>query len=366
MKKIIENLRKIYKPILLISVAFLLLISVFAIPSKDKAFLWTDRITERNLVQGENYFSRDNMIINFSGYRRNFEGLYIEIRLPYPPEGEGIKIYVYGISAPYEPQPGDEPEYIIINDRNLEELKLVTTRYNDSVVNYLLNNSRITKFICQLNNGNDIYISQGREFTEICFGGQGADYIEADGCTGGYEGDLLRGGDGDDRIVAKGEGYKRIYGEDGNDIIECQDLSQNNVFGGNGDDHITGGPGPDNLYGGSGNDTIAGMGDTNFLFGETGSDVLFGGRGNDYMYGGAQNDTLHGYEGNDELHGGPGGDYLHGMWGDDELWGDDGLDYLEGGEGNDRFHRRMPDDSDIVTDFYGYGYNDEWVDDWFT
>ncbi|HKH18093.1 MAG TPA: hypothetical protein VKA57_11250 [Solirubrobacteraceae bacterium] len=54
-----------------------------------------------------------------------------------------------------------------------------------------------------------------------------------------------------------------------------------------------------NLYGGSGNDTLTGGSGADQLFGETGNDTLLGKGGFDLLFGGADNDTLTGGDADD-------------------------------------------------------------------
>ncbi|MEW6271943.1 MAG: calcium-binding protein [Thermodesulfobacteriota bacterium] len=69
------------------------------------------------------------------------------------------------------------------------------------------------------------------------------------------------------------------------------------VYGGEGDDIITGTDGADTLVGNGGHDTIIGLGGNDYLVGESGDDTLAGGDGDD---------ALHGGSGRDSLDGGPG------------------------------------------------------------
>jgi Ca2+-binding RTX toxin-like protein len=79
---------------------------------------------------------------------------------------------------------------------------------------------------------------------------------------------------------------------------------------------------PVEMYGGAGNDTLTG---TNF------NDLLDGGTGNDKLTGGSGNDLLLGGDGKDSLSGGAGRDVLIGGRGVDTLLGQDGDDILIGG-----------------------------------
>ena len=85
---------------------------------------------------------------------------------------------------------------------------------------------------------------------------------------------------------------------------------------------------PGNLFGGDGNDILTGSGS---------DDVLDGGPGNDTLFGRGGNDTLIGGPGNDTLIGGPGTDQLFGGEGDDVfIWNPgDGSDVVEGEDGQD-------------------------------
>ena len=106
----------------------------------------------------------------------------------------------------------------------------------------------------------------------------------------------------------------QIFGQGGNDTITLNEangaLPAAQIFGGNGNDVITGGSGGDMLFGQAGNDTLLGKGGNDFLFGGAGNDTLTGGDGDDQMFGEAGDDRM--------------------------IWnpGDDS-DLMEGGAGND-------------------------------
>jgi Ca2+-binding RTX toxin-like protein len=80
------------------------------------------------------------------------------------------------------------------------------------------------------------------------------------------------------------------------------------VYGGSGNDALTGGQGSNELYGYDGNDSLAGDAGNDFFFGWNGDDSLNGGSGDDLFYGDTGNDTLYGGTGNDTLNGGAGND----------------------------------------------------------
>ncbi len=114
----------------------------------------------------------------------------------------------------------------------------------------------------------------------------------------------------------------------------------------------------EHIFGGSGNDTLTGNSLNNTLNGYDGDDVLSGGDGNDTLNGGAGADTLDGGDGNDALNGGAGADALDGGDGNDTLYGESGNDTLVGGAGNETyvFNTNTPLGSDTVTDSAGNDY----------
>jgi Ca2+-binding RTX toxin-like protein len=106
----------------------------------------------------------------------------------------------------------------------------------------------------------------------------------------------------------------QLFGQGGNDTITVDEtngpMPAAQLFGGDGNDTLTGGSANDLLFGQSGNDTLLGKG---------GNDQLFGGDGNDTLTGGAGDDQVFGQAGNDRMVWNPG----------------DGTDLFEGGDGTD-------------------------------
>lgn len=105
------------------------------------------------------------------------------------------------------------------------------------------------------------------------------------------------------------------------------------IFGLGGNDTITldeanGALPAANLYGGAGNDTITGGSGADQVFGEAGNDILLGKGGFDFLFGGADNDVLTGGDADDQVFGQGGDDRM--------IWnpGDD-TDLNEGGAGTD-------------------------------
>jgi Ca2+-binding RTX toxin-like protein len=82
------------------------------------------------------------------------------------------------------------------------------------------------------------------------------------------------------------------------------------------------------IFGGAGNDVMTGGSAGDFLFGDSGNDTILGKGGIDFLFGGADNDTLTGGDANDQVFGQLGNDRM--------IWnpGDD-TDLNEGGAGTD-------------------------------
>jgi Ca2+-binding RTX toxin-like protein len=86
------------------------------------------------------------------------------------------------------------------------------------------------------------------------------------------------------------------FGQGGNDTVSLDEtngaLPAANLFGGDGNDTLTGGSGADQLFGGADNDTLLGKGGTDLLFGGDGNDTLTGGDADDQLFGEAGNDLM--------------------------------------------------------------------------
>ncbi len=175
-------------------------------------------------------------------------------------------------------------------------------------------------------------------------------------------------GDGDDTVYSGGsidniyrDYGNEIYGGNGNDHLRSGG-GDDMLNGGSGNDFLGGGAGNDQLYGGTGDDTLMGnVGDdymaggsgNDALFGQDGDDRLSGGTGDDRLSGGAGEDVLAGEDGNDRLGGKSGADIIFGGAGEDRLWGDQGNDRLFGEDGNDRLWGGSGDDTLVGDDAPG-------------
>jgi serralysin len=200
----------------------------------------------------------------------------------------------------------------------------------------------------------------------------------------------LYGNGGSDRLGADQPGVSIIDGGAGSDNLFTRGVDTiGHVYGGDGNDVVSGNLLTDQLYGGSDDDLVAG-GD--FLYPSSpgqsitpnaisGNDFLFGGAGTDALYGLDGDDVIHGDDGDDTgaktvripsttfwkdghivtvlagLAGGEGNDILYGDKDNDSLFGDVGRDTLYGGPGADSFQFQYEIESptgagrDVIKDF---------------
>src|SRR5262245_38562703 len=103
-----------------------------------------------------------------------------------------------------------------------------------------------------------------------------------------------------------------VFGLGGNDAIRLNEtngpLPDARLFGGSGDDILTGGSGADALHGQDGNDQLNGGPGADFLLGQSGNDVMFGGNDADQIFGASGDDTADGDRGDDVAFLGDGND----------------------------------------------------------
>ncbi len=212
----------------------------------------------------------------------------------------------------------------------------------------------------RLGDGNDVFLA-GTGAPETVDGGAGTDLLDLTSYTGSYTVNLATGvtslgdsftnfesvntGNGDDVITVAALANGIINGGGGNDIITTNGGDTAN--GGEGNDFIYAGFGPDNLNGGNGIDTVdtSSFSGTYLLNLATGLTTF----GNELMinfenaFGGAGDDTFVGTTGNNQLRGEGGYDYLIGGDGNDSLHGGTGTNTLQGGVGNDDYHIQSGD-----------------------
>jgi|GEM_PF-5131165 len=209
--------------------------------------------------------------------------------------------------------------------------------------------------------GNDTI--DGYEGADELWGGPGDDAIDA-----GSEDDVVYGGDGDDSLLG-GAGDDELHGNAGADFM-CGNAGGDVLYGHDvtatddaADDELYVGPGdvtdalarPDEAHGGAGDDTLAVVctvgseaddGDENELYGGDGFDDITGGFGADLVFGGSEIDTIATLEGADEIWAGPGDD--------DVDPGDDlSVDIVYGEGGQDTITNMASDPGSPGDELYG-------------
>lgn len=99
---------------------------------------------------------------------------------------------------------------------------------------------------------------------------------------------------GNDTVTATSNSWVYVYGGMGNDVLTRWSgaLAGSSLYGGDGDDTLTGGQFADKLYGDDGEDTLRGRGGDDFMYGGQSNDLLRGGGGKDDMWGGGGKDTF--------------------------------------------------------------------------
>ena len=111
----------------------------------------------------------------------------------------------------------------------------------------------------------------------------------------------LHGGDGNDRLEARGTGAAQVFGEGDNDIL-LGGIGKATLNGGAGDDHLNGGTSDVTMLGGPGKDVLQEVTGTTFPQATKGTmcssampaSMCFRRRGNDHLIAGPQADILNG------------------------------------------------------------------------
>ncbi|MFM7000398.1 MAG: calcium-binding protein, partial [Limnohabitans sp.] len=207
-------------------------------------------------------------------------------------------------------------------------------------------------FVTGTANGENLVGASGNDtIVSMIFGGAGNDTI-----TGGSGINYLIGGDGNDLLTGTGS-YNQLFGGAGNDTLVGSDKG----------DLLSGGAGDDEINGGAGNDLMDLSGATSAVTmtlsqSSTPTSLTVAGLGTDTyaniegVMGSSFNDSLTGSSNADTLMGGDGNDTLNGGAGNDTLDGGAGKDLLTGGIGSDTFvfqsgnSTNTPSTCDVVTD----------------
>jgi Ca2+-binding RTX toxin-like protein len=162
-----------------------------------------------------------------------------------------------------------------------------------------------------------------------------------DGRTATYLSLSLRDGNNEYVTLSDNSTYPSfiLYGFESSRIIAT--IGNDNIYGGDAGNYLSGIDGNDTLYGGNASDTLLGGNGNDQLTGDSGADSLDGGEGDDYLDPGSGNDTVDGGEGNDTVYfTGNRADYLitylgNGAWriADNRAGAPDGEDTVSGVEG---------------------------------
>ncbi|WDD36477.1 calcium-binding protein (plasmid) [Nostoc sp. UHCC 0926] len=163
-----------------------------------------------------------------------------------------------------------------VNYKNIEQLDITGTAYNDNIVG---------------NSGNDT-LSTGDGGNDTIDGGTGDDLLGVDyasatkGITSTINASTTSGA-----ITA------------GSNSVSYKNIERLEIYGTSYDDYILGGNGNDSLFGGgSGNDTLNGGNGNDSLFGgRSGNNRINGGNGDDFLSVDYSNDTIDGGNGDDIL-----------------------------------------------------------------
>lgn len=150
--------------------------------------------------------------------------------------------------------------------------------------------------------GNDTL--NGANLDDILYGGAGNDSLNGgndnDDLHGGLDNDTLNGGAGSDTLDGGAGKDVADYTDKGGAIAVtlAGSTAATVTVGGIAEDSLTNVEG---VWGGSGNDTLTGDGADNALSGDGGNDTLSGNGGNDVLKGGAGNDSIDGGAGIDTV-----------------------------------------------------------------
>lgn len=221
--------------------------------------------------------------------------------------------------------------------------------------------------------------------TEVLIGGSANDTLtsfgNADRLDGHFGNDVLSGGPNDHADYSRRTSRVVVTldstANDGDPLLNEQDnvIGTSGVYGGSGDDTITGNSTANVLYGQAGNDVISGLAGNDLFNGDGGDDTIDGGTGGDTVYGGTGVDTadfsartspLTITTGNNTANDGQAGEsdnirsdieVVRGGSANDTISGGAAADTLDGGAGRDTLDGLAGNDTLLVRD----GLHDEVV-----
>jgi Ca2+-binding RTX toxin-like protein len=124
---------------------------------------------------------------------------------------------------------------------------------------------------------------------------------------------MVHGGPGNDELHA--HTARMVMGDEGDDML----MGAAVIEGGDGMDHLMGDASNEEFYGGRGDDMIEAYDGNDTVYANSGDDEVRGGRGNDFISGGPDDDIVYGNSGNDTILGGSGDDTLSGGPGTDDV-----------------------------------------------
>jgi Ca2+-binding RTX toxin-like protein len=146
-------------------------------------------------------------------------------------------------------------------------------------------------FLIELTSANNATIEKNQATGTISLPNLIEDTSNTNSLMGTDESDRILGYDGDDKIIGglegdeidAGDGNDTVFGDLINAVANSSAYLNDIIKGGNGSDRIFGGEGHDLIYGEAGDD---------WIWGNNGQDRIWGGSGNDYLTGGLGNDQF--------------------------------------------------------------------------
>ena len=210
--------------------------------------------------------------------------------------GYGLRLYATGTSP--------APLPLVINGSEGDDI--ISVRASGDVIIYSVGGAETSVLAAEvssiiinaLGGADNIAVEAAFTIGVTIYGGAGNDSIS--GCSGD---DLIYGDDGDDTILGN-DGVDTIYGNFGNDVI-AGGLKRDLIMAGLGNDMVTAGDGPDSVYGGDGRDLLRGGKGADYIEGRGKADTIYGGAGNDFIIGGAGADLIYGESEDDRIDASP-------------------------------------------------------------